>query len=76
MKVAFDLPDQAVQQALVLRQDSGLLDAINGALEELRADGTLAELGEKYFGEDVSGPGGGAESSPSGADASPSQSGN
>lgn len=54
VKVAFELPDQAVSQAFALRKDSGLLDAINGALEELRADGTLAALGEKYFGTDIS----------------------
>jgi len=54
VKVAFELPDQAVSQAFALRKDSGLLDAINGALDELRADGTLASLGEKYFGTDIS----------------------
>lgn len=31
-----------------------LLEAINTAIEELRADGTLKELGEKYFGQDIS----------------------
>ena len=30
-----------------------LLDAINKALDKLRADGTLAKLSEKYFGADV-----------------------
>ena len=54
MKVAFQLPDQSVSQAFALRKDSGLLDAVNGALDELRADGTLASLGEKYFGTDIS----------------------
>ncbi len=33
---------------------STLLDAINTAIEELRADGTLKELSEKYFGQDIS----------------------
>ena len=28
--------------------------AINAAIEELRADGTLKELSEKYFGQDIS----------------------
>ena len=28
-------------------------DAIDGALAELREDGTLAEISEKYFGADV-----------------------
>jgi len=66
VRIAFDLPDQVVRQALVLRQDSGLLDAVNQALEELRADGTLAELGQKYFGQDVSGSG--ADATQSGQD--------
>ena len=33
---------------------ASLLDAINIAIEELRADGTLKALGEKYFGQDIS----------------------
>lgn len=56
VKVAFELPDRAVSQAFALRKDSGLLKAVNGALDELRADGTLAALGEKYFGSDISTP--------------------
>ena len=36
----------------------GSLDArttfINNAIDELRADGTLKELSEKYFGQDIS----------------------
>ena len=30
------------------------LDALNTAIEELRADGTLKTLSEKYFGQDIS----------------------
>ena len=33
---------------------ASLLEAINTAIEELRADGTLKALGEKYFGQDIS----------------------
>ena len=33
---------------------ASLLKAINTAIEELRADGTLKALGEKYFGQDIS----------------------
>lgn len=33
---------------------ASLLEAINIAIEELRADGTLKALGEKYFGQDIS----------------------
>lgn len=63
VKVAFEVPEKAVAQAFALRKDSGLVDAINAALAELRADGTLTRISEKYFGEDVSAPL--AEDSPS-----------
>ena len=33
---------------------ASMLEAINTAIEELRADGTLKALGEKYFGQDIS----------------------
>ena len=33
---------------------TSLLEAINTAIEELRADGTLKALGDKYFGQDIS----------------------
>ena len=33
---------------------ASLLEAINTAIEELRADGTLKALGEKYVGQDIS----------------------
>ena len=35
-------------------EDSAYLDALNTAIEELRADGTLKTLSEKYFGQDIS----------------------
>ncbi|MFF0490848.1 amino acid ABC transporter substrate-binding protein [Nocardia sp. NPDC003482] len=42
-------------QAFAARKDEGkLVDDINGALDALRADGTLAKISEKYFGTDVS----------------------
>jgi cystine transport system substrate-binding protein len=48
--------DPPSKQALVFRKDSAELQTrVNKALEALRADGTLARLSEKYFGEDVSG---------------------
>ena len=31
-----------------------LLAAVNEAIDALRADGTLAEISEKYFGSDIS----------------------
>jgi L-cystine transport system substrate-binding protein len=44
------------QQAFAARKDSGLIADVNRALGELRADGTLKQISEKYFGTDVSGP--------------------
>ena len=35
-------------------ENTAYLDALNTAIEELRADGTLKALGEKYFGQDIS----------------------
>lgn len=35
-------------------EDTAYLDALNTAIDELRADGTLKELSEKYFGQDIS----------------------
>ena len=34
-------------------EDTAYLDALNTAIEELRADGTLKTLSEKYFGQDI-----------------------
>ena len=54
IKIAAETEDQS-RSALAFRQGSDdLVEAVNAALEELRADGTLTEISEKYFGEDVS----------------------
>ena len=45
----------AFEQAFAARKDSGLIPEVNRALGELRADGTLKGISEKYFGSDVSG---------------------
>lgn len=48
---------EASHVAIPLRKgeaDATLLEAINNAIDELRADGTLKELSEKYFGQDIS----------------------
>jgi cystine transport system substrate-binding protein len=42
------------EQAFAARKDSGLIPEVNRALGELRADGTLKGISEKYFGSDVS----------------------
>ena len=49
--------EDASHVAIPLRKGDAsatLLEAINTAIEELRADGTLKELSEKYFGQDIS----------------------
>lgn len=51
------LTEEATEVAIPLRKgdDSATLrEAINNALDELRADGTLTALSEKYFGVDIS----------------------
>ncbi|KJQ54116.1 amino acid ABC transporter substrate-binding protein [Microbacterium sp. SA39] len=53
LKIAAET-DEAGEQAFVVTKDKeSLVEAVDAALEELRADGTLAEISEKYFGEDV-----------------------
>lgn len=53
LKIAAET-DEAGEQAFVFTKDKeSLVEAVDAALEELRADGTLAEISEKYFGEDV-----------------------
>ena len=49
--------EEASHVAIPLRkgdETATLLEAVNNAIEELRADGTLSELSEKYFGQDIS----------------------
>jgi cystine transport system substrate-binding protein len=53
VKVAARTGDTS-EQAFAARKDSGLIADVNRALDELRADGTLKTISEKYFGSDVS----------------------
>ena len=49
--------EDASHVAIPLRKGDNsatLLGAVNNAIDELRADGTLKELSEKYFGQDIS----------------------
>jgi cystine transport system substrate-binding protein len=52
VKIAFET-DDVVEQGFPVLKGSDLAPAIDEALEELRADGTLAEISEKWFGQDV-----------------------
>ena len=49
--------EEASHVAIPLRkgdETASLLEAINNAIDELRADGTLTELSERYVGQDIS----------------------
>lgn len=53
LKIAAET-EEAGEQAFAFTKDKqALADAIDGALDELRADGTLSEISTKYFGADV-----------------------
>jgi cystine transport system substrate-binding protein len=54
LKVAAETEDSSLTAFTFAKGDTELADAVNGALETLTADGTLAEISEKYFGADVS----------------------
>jgi cystine transport system substrate-binding protein len=53
IKVAGKTGDTS-DQAFAMLKGSGLVADVNKALDELRADGTLKTISEKYFGSDVS----------------------
>jgi len=54
IKVAAETDEESQSAFTMTPEREALATAVDGALDDLRADGTLAELGEKYFGEDVS----------------------
>lgn len=54
LKIAAETEDAGEQAFVFTKDKTSLVEAVDGALEELRADGTLAEISERYFGEDVS----------------------
>src|SRR5690242_5899721 len=54
VKVAGTTGDTS-EQAMALLKGSPLTAQVNTALDQLRADGTLKRISEKYFGSDVSG---------------------
>jgi len=53
VKVAGTTGDTS-EQAMALLKGSPLTAQVNTALDQLRADGTLKRISEKYFGSDVS----------------------
>lgn len=54
LAVAAETDDPSLSAFAFTKDKQALVDAVDAALEELRADGTLAKIGEQYFGEDVS----------------------
>ncbi len=68
VRIAGVAEGQSTEQVLAFRQDDpDLLAEANDALTALAADGTLAEISEKYFKADVSVEGGAADVDVSGA---------
>ncbi|MFC7788949.1 amino acid ABC transporter substrate-binding protein [Microbacterium sp. MAHUQ-60] len=53
LKIAAETDEAGAQAFAFTKDKQALVDAVDGALEELRTDGTLAKISEKYFGADV-----------------------
>jgi cystine transport system substrate-binding protein len=54
VRIAAEIGDKSTQ-GLAFRKGDAVATEVDGALEQLRADGTLAKISQKWFGEDVSG---------------------
>ncbi|WP_244255841.1 amino acid ABC transporter substrate-binding protein [Rathayibacter sp. VKM Ac-2760] len=54
LKVAVTTDDSSSSAFTFPKGSDDLVAAVDGALDELRADGTLASISERYFGADVS----------------------
>ena len=54
LEVAAETDDPSLSALAFTKDKADLVAAIDGALAELREEGVLAELGDKYFGADVS----------------------
>lgn len=54
IEIAVETDDSARMAFAFAKGNTALRDAVNGALQELREDGTLTAISVKYFGEDVS----------------------
>jgi cystine transport system substrate-binding protein len=53
LKIAAETEDAGEQAFAFPKKSAKLVDAVDGALEDLRANGTLAKISDKYFGADV-----------------------
>lgn len=54
VKIAAETGEKS-EQGFAARKNSGFLPELNGALEQLRADGTLSEISQKYLKADATG---------------------
>jgi cystine transport system substrate-binding protein len=54
LKVVAEAPDAAKNAAIFKKGNEALVKAVNGALAEMKSDGTYLKISEKYFGADVS----------------------
>ncbi len=55
VKIAGKAGDEPSEQGFAAKKNSGLLPDLNKALDELRADGTLADISKKYLKANASG---------------------
>lgn len=53
LKIAAETEDPSLNAFAATKDKQALIDAIDEALDELREEGVLAEISEKYFGADV-----------------------
>lgn len=54
LKIAATTTDSSDSAMAFRKGSTALVDAVDAALKDLAADGTLSKISEKYFGEDVS----------------------
>ncbi|MCU1544606.1 MAG: Amino acid transporter substrate-binding protein family [Microbacteriaceae bacterium] len=54
LSIAAETDDPSRNAFVVKKGETALIKAVDDALAELRADGTLTEISQRYFGEDVS----------------------
>jgi cystine transport system substrate-binding protein len=53
LRIAAETDDPSLNAFVFAKGNTELQEAVDKALDELRADGTLAEISDKYFGSDV-----------------------
>src|SRR5689334_8689816 len=72
VKIAGNVGEKS-EQGFAARKDSGYLPELNGALDELRSDGTLTGISQKYLKADATGAPQGTQGGPPGSAQEPPQ---